>query len=109
MSGQGVKKTSAKDSAGLQALEAEATGAGLIEVEFRGETLRVDPDDLDDYELMSQLTKGLPDFALEVFVPDEEARGRLIDSCEKNRRGHPKLSSVVGMVSDIMQAVGAAK
>lgn len=109
MAAEGTKKTTATKTDALKALEAEATGANLIAVKFKGETLKVDPEDLDDYELIDQLTKGLPMLALSVFVPDEEQRERLLDTCEKNRRGAPKLSAVTALVGEIMQAVGAGK
>lgn len=110
MATQGTKKTTAKkDDAALKTLEAEATGGNLIEVTFRDEKLRIDPEDLDDFELVDQLTKGLPMLALAVFVPDEDQRDRLLDTCEKNRRGNPKLSAVSELVGEIMQAVGAGK
>lgn len=106
MASQGVKTVS--KSASVKALEAEAAGTDIT-VEFRGETLHVDPEALDDYELMEQLSTGMPFMLLHALVPDGDQLNALLDTCEKNAAGRPKLSSVAEMVGELMGVVGAGK
>lgn len=109
MAAQGAKKTVAKQTESLAALEAEALEETTVTIEFRGETLTVDREDLDDYELLNTLSRGVPMIALNALVPDADQQARLLDTCDKNRRGAPKLSSVMTMVTELMEAVGAGK
>lgn len=108
MATQGVKKTTATNTDTLKALEAEAKGTKL-KVEFRGEKLKVDPEVLDDYTLMEQLTRGLPFGLLNAMIPNDEKRSRILDSCEKSPSGNPKLSSAMELTSELVEALGAGK
>lgn len=112
MSAESMKKTTTSKTtkeAALKHLEAEATGSNTISVEFRGETLEIDREGLDDYEVVDFLSKGIPSLAFEVMVPDGEQRKRLMDTCEKSPRGSAKLSAVTEMVSELMAVIGAGK
>lgn len=109
MASQAVKKTTAPKSEAVAALEAEATGADNITIDFRGEVLTIDPEDLDDYELMELLIQGLPFQFLNVLIPDADQRARLLGTCEKTRRGTPKLSGAMLLANDLAEALGAGK
>ena len=108
MATQGTKKTTAKKTEALAALEAEATGTKL-KVNFRGEKLEIDPEVLDDYTLMEQLSQGMPFAALKALVPDSKQRDALLDTCDKAASGNAKLSSALEMVSELMGCLGAGK
>lgn len=85
--------------------KAEAEGAP-ISLRFRGIDLLIDPDDLDDYEAASLMRMGLPDRMLEAAVPDDATRGRLVETCREDN-GRLRLSAVVTMTTELLQAVGA--
>ncbi|WP_172121418.1 hypothetical protein [Actinomyces faecalis] len=85
--------------------KAEATN-DVLTASFRGVEVSVRADDLDDYEAVTMLTKGLPDPILEVLVPDDADRQRLIETC-RDEEGRIRLSAVVEMASDLMGALGA--
>lgn len=85
--------------------KAEARG-DVLTAEFRGVSVSVPADALDDYDAISQLSKGLPDAALAVMVPNGADRQALIDSC-RDEEGRARLSDVVTMTSELMGALGA--
>lgn len=85
--------------------KAEATN-DILTTSFRGVEVAVHAEDLDDYEAVTMLTKGLPDPILTILVPDDADRQRLIETC-RDENGRIRLSTVVEMASDLMGALGA--
>nr|WP_300338836.1 hypothetical protein [Actinomyces sp.] len=85
--------------------KAEATN-DVLTASFRGVDVSVRAEDLDDYEAVTMLTKGLPDRILEIMVPDNEDRQTLLETC-RDGSGRIRLSSVVEMTSGLMEALGA--
>lgn len=108
MATQGTRKTTATETESLKALEAEATGS-KVTIEFRGEKLKIDPEVLDDYTLMEQLTQGMPFGVLNAMIPNAKKLGRLLDTCDKSPSGNPKLSSAMEMVNELVEVLGAGK
>ena len=109
MATQGMKKTAAASTQAKTVLEAEATGADEIQVDLHGETLTLDPDVFDDYEIMSLVTKGVPFPMLEAAVPDSEQLARLLDHYPKNKAGRVSMVAGMELATEIMQAVRAGK
>lgn len=108
MATQATKKTTAKKTEAVKALEAEVIGK-KVTVDFRGEVLAIDPEILDDYTLMEQLSSGMPFGVLNAIIPDKPTLARLLTTCEKSPSGNPKLSSAMAMVNDLVEALGAGK
>lgn len=78
-----------------------------VEVEVRGHVITVDPDLFDDYDAMSMFGSGLPDPLLRAMVPDNQTRKELLDTCIDEETGKRRLSKVMEMVGEIVEAVGA--
>ncbi|MSS84483.1 hypothetical protein FYJ24_06840 [Actinomycetaceae bacterium WB03_NA08] len=108
MATQATKKTTTTKTDAVKALEAEATGK-KVTIDFRGEVLAIDPEVLDDYTLMEQLSSGMPFGVLNALIPDRAKLSRLLATCEKSPAGNPKLSSAMEMVNELVEALGAGK
>lgn len=78
---------------------------GTLTCEFRGVTVTVKAEDLDDYDALTALSQGLPDQMLTILVPDQADRASLVDSVRVN--GKAKMSDVVAMTGDLMVELGA--
>lgn len=111
-----TKKTTAKKTAtrakaaGAKAPQdrlpkAEAQGTP-ISIRFRDVDLLIDPDDIDDYEAVTLLTRGVPDRFLEAVIHDDEKRAALIESCRSDD-GRLRVSAVLAMATELLSAVGA--
>lgn len=85
--------------------KAEATGAPMT-IEFRGVTISVEADALDDYEAMTMFASGLPDRLLSVLVPDPASNHTLLQTC-RDESGRVRLSSVLEMTTEIMELLNA--
>lgn len=108
MATQATKKTAPKATPELAALEAEAIGSDIT-VDVRGVKFQVDPDVLDDADAFDALSNNMPFKMFSLLVP-ENKREELRDTCEKNpKSGGPKLSALVELTGEILQAVGAGK
>ncbi|QHO91920.1 hypothetical protein CWT12_12235 [Actinomyces sp. 432] len=83
----------------------EATGKHST-VEFRGRTLDIDPDRLDDYDAFEALRQGFPGPLMEALIPDEPTRRAVLDDA-RDDDGRLRTTAVTAIIIELSQAVGA--
>lgn len=86
--------------------QAEATD-GTVTVDYRGFHIELDPDDLDDYDAMSQFAQGVPTQLLAIIFPDERERSRFLRECCADETGKVRFTLAMKATTEIFEALGA--
>lgn len=101
-----VKKPSAAEVARREAQSAKDKGEPQpVTLTVDDVTVTLDPEDLDDYDLMSMTQAGNPDPFLALCFPDAEDRKAALDKL-RTPEGKLKLSTLMQWIQHVLEAAG---
>lgn len=100
-----TKKPTAAELARREAQSNEDTGAKDVTVTVDGITVTLDPEDMDDYDLIRATNSGNPEAFLALCFPDLDDPVKGLDSL-RDERGKLKLSKIMEWIQHVLEAAG---